>query len=328
MPVKNAGLFLHETLVSIAHQTYTNWELVAVDDSSSDNSLQILQQAANTDSRIQVFRNNGLGIIPALAMAFANSTGTMITRMDADDKMAPLKLEQMSKRLENAGTGTVITGRVDYFPKEYVKEGFENYASWLNELGQSKNPFVAIWQECVIPSPCWMLYRSDLEKCGGITSGVYPEDYDLCFRFFAAGYTHAFVDAICHYWRDHAARASRNDPNYMDQTFFPLKVDYFEKLVLDTSTPLILWGAGKKGKALAKVLQNKEIEFSWVCNNPKKIGLKIYGVPLMGEDYLDQTGPGKQHILLAISGPEDRQYLHKNLLHKNLKVNADFFWFC
>ena len=97
MPVRNASKYLDECLQSIINQTEEKWELLAVDDHSSDESLDLLKTYAAKDHRVKVYKNNGKGIIPALRLAFENSLGNLITRMDADDIMLPQKLELLLK---------------------------------------------------------------------------------------------------------------------------------------------------------------------------------------------------------------------------------------
>ena len=96
MPVKNAQPFLTDCIKSILSQTETDWELVAVNDGSTDNSKAILEQFAQADKRIHVLENNGAGIIAALRLAYSKSQGNLITRMDADDIMPPIKLETLN----------------------------------------------------------------------------------------------------------------------------------------------------------------------------------------------------------------------------------------
>ena len=66
MPVKNTSLFLPECIHSIINQTEENWELIAVNDHSTDNSKEILTSFANQDERIKIWDNTGNGIIDAL----------------------------------------------------------------------------------------------------------------------------------------------------------------------------------------------------------------------------------------------------------------------
>jgi len=86
MPVFDAGSWLTNCLESIINQTEMDWELIAIDDFSTDNSFDILQQYSLKNDRIQIYKNQSKGIIPALQLAFQQSSGTYITRMDADDE--------------------------------------------------------------------------------------------------------------------------------------------------------------------------------------------------------------------------------------------------
>ena len=97
MPVKNAGKFLHECLQSIRDQTEAKWELIAVNDHSTDDSKQILQHFAQNDARIKVLENKGSGIISALQTGYQLTTGNFIHRMDADDVMPIIKLKVLKR---------------------------------------------------------------------------------------------------------------------------------------------------------------------------------------------------------------------------------------
>lgn len=281
MPVKNAGLFLEDCISSILNQTETRWELIAVNDESTDNSREILDSFAAKDDRIRVYNSYDSGIIPALRMAFSLSTGPLITRMDADDRMAPNKLRVLSQNLLNSGKGHIAIGQVKYFTDHgNIGDGYRKYENWLNGLTATGTNYSEVYKECVIPSPCWMVHRMELERCGAFNPDTYPEDYDLCFRFRKARLKPIPCKQVLHYWRDHPERTSRNDPNYADNTFLHLKLYWFLRSENPRRT-IILWGAGSKGKRIAKELVTKEIPFYWVCDNPKKIGKEIYDQELL-----------------------------------------------
>ena len=101
MPVKNTALFLNECLDSIVNQNELNFELIAIDDHSTDESYSILSNYSSKDSRIKVFKNSGKGIIEALRLAYKKSSGSLITRMDSDDIMSINKLKVLKTNLEN-----------------------------------------------------------------------------------------------------------------------------------------------------------------------------------------------------------------------------------
>lgn len=85
MPVYNAENYLVQALGSIREQTFREWELVAVDDGSTDSSLKILRLASAQDRRIRVLSRPNTGIIGALNDGLAVCRGPYIARMDADD---------------------------------------------------------------------------------------------------------------------------------------------------------------------------------------------------------------------------------------------------
>ena len=325
MPIKNAGPYLADCLNSIINQTESNWELIAVNDLSTDSSLNILNEYANKEKRIKVFTNNGQGIIDALRLAYANSSGNLITRMDADDLMAADKLQLLKQKLIVLGQGYLATGLVKYFANAPLGDGYKKYEAWLNKLTKNHNNFSEIYKECVIPSPCWMVYKSDLEKCEAFKPNHYPEDYDLCFRFYKNKLKVVGVNKILHHWRDYPTRTSRTDEHYEDNRFLNIKLHYFLQLDYEENKTLALWGAGKKGKFIAKHLIKKNIKFMWLSNNSKKIGKQIYDVKV--ENCYYKISNQKQYIV-AVAQAEAQLDITMNLNNENLQIGTNYFFFC
>jgi len=326
MPVKNASKFLSECLDSILKQTYVNWELLAVNDGSTDNSLEILTDYSSNDNRIKVFSNNGKGIIDALRLAYSKSAGNLITRMDADDVMSEDKLAVLSSNSLSAGKGNIAVGLVKYFSESGVGEGFKNYEQWLNGLTLKGNNFKEIYKECVIPSPCWMVYRDDLEKCDAFNPSSYPEDYDLTFRFYLNGLKPIACEKVLHHWRDYPTRTSRTDEHYADNTFMEIKTHYFFKNEYDSNKNLVVWGAGSKGKALAQLLIKRDIKFHWICDNPKKIGKYIYDIKMLPLNTLDNIV--NTQSIVTVANPKEQEGIRNYFEGRNQVSMKDFFFFC
>jgi glycosyltransferase involved in cell wall biosynthesis len=323
MPVKNAMPFLVPCLKSILNQSYTNWQLVAVNDHSTDDSNSILNEFQNKDNRITVLQNEGHGIVSALNHAFKKTTGAFIHRMDADDLMPSTKLEMMLQAIEPE---SVVTGKVEYFSDESeVGDGFLKYENWLNTLSQQKNYWADVYRECPIASPAWLMNRSEFELIGGFKSDLMPEDYDLCFRIYQNKLKVVSVPDIVHRWRDSASRSSRNMPVYYPMAYYPLKVHYFLSIDRNESKELVLIGAGKKGKLIAKLLLEHGEGFHWLTNNKKKHGVKVYNNTI--KDVEDFNFQGTQ-IILAFASPEDRAEANEFLNARNLKKSEDYWWFC
>lgn len=325
MPVFNEERFLPATLASILNQTYTDFELIAVDDFSTDQSFNLLCNHAAKDNRIKVFRNTKKGIINALQLAMNYCSGDFITRMDADDLMVEDKLEVMLEKLRTHGKSYLSIGKIRYFSEsKEINEGYRNYEKWLNQLTEQGANFNDIYAECTIPSPCWMLHRSDFIKCGGFSNNTYPEDYDLAFRMMAAGFKVIPENKVLHHWRDHLNRASRNDKNYTDNTFIPLKVKYF--LQLHKNRKIAVWGAGKKGKRIVQELLEAQEKPHWFCNNPKKIGKSIFQIKMQSEEELLKMSKDFQ-IIVAVANPEEKEMIRLELEKKGKLENTDFFFF-
>jgi len=320
LPIKNAESYLADCLDSILKQSFTNWELLAVNDHSSDNSLALLKKYSQRDARIKCFDNEGNGIIHALRLAYRHSKGTFLTRMDADDRMVNDKLEILIQNWQQVGQGSVAIGQVKYFSATTLGNGYRQYEQWLNQHTQQGTNYQDIYKECVIPSPCWLVHRTDLDRCGAFDSDRYPEDYDLCFRFYQQGLTVIPCQQILHYWRDYPARTSRTHPQYADNRFLELKLDYFLQLEYQKDQPLVLWGAGKKGKWIAQQLVIRSIPFRWICNNPKKLGKAIYGHIL--EDTVIIQDLLRPKYILAVANKEEQAAIKKQL------DGQEYYFFC
>ncbi len=326
LPVKDTAAYLSDCLHSIVGQTYRHWELIAVNDGSIDDSLQILNAFALEDDRIQVIDNPKPYLLNALRLGYSKTSGKLIHRMDSDDKMPTYKLEVMFKEWKEHGKGTVITGGTAYFSDEGdVGDGFRKYDAWLRSVARQNTHAENMYRECVIPSNCWLVHRDDFDRVQGFLPDALPEDYDLCFRFYKGGLNIIGLDQVLHFWRDRPDRISRTREEYRDNRFFHLKVPYFMELERDSSRPLVIWGAGRNGKDLVKLICEHSSDIRWVCDNKNKIGKEIYGIQL--EQY--NTIQELQHpqIIVAVASPDGQLEIEKYLLETGLTIGKDFWFF-
>jgi glycosyltransferase involved in cell wall biosynthesis len=327
MPFKDTAGYLRECIDSIRQQSYPHWELLAVDDHSRDLGPSLLGNFTREDARIKLLKNKGEGIIRALRTAYGASTGSVITRMDSDDIMVADKLKIMLDALHMAGRGNISLGKVKYFSSTGISNGYKRYETWLNRLTHLGSNFEERYKECVIPSPCWMVFREDLDKCGAFQGDRYPEDYDLAFRMYASGMKCLPCDTVLHLWRDYPTRTSRTSPNYANNTFLEMKVHYFLSLDRDWKRPLIVWGAGTKGKKVASLLLKNDRLFTWVCDNPKKIGKKVYGKELISYRNIPGKIPKPQSIVTVANVKAQRE-IREFLDREGFVEMTHYFFFC
>ena len=325
MAVKDTEPYLPDCLDSILAQTYEHWELIAVNDHSTDRTPDILNAYAEKDSRIRVFDSTRHKLIPTLKEGYKHVSGSLINRMDSDDKMPHDKLETLVNEWQKYGKGTIIAGGTEHFVEDgEVGDGFKRYEKWLNNVARCSSHYEEIYQECVIPSHCWIIHKDDFDSVDGFEPEVYPEDYDLCFRFYQAGLNVVGIDKILHLWRDRSNRISRTWEEYKDNRYFDLKLRYFYPLDRNKDRPLVLWGAGRNGKDLAKLLLKEEPNFHWTCDNERKIGKDVYGITM--QSYLDIPSVDNPQILIAVTSPDEKEKI-KSQLKKWGKVPRRDFWF-
>ena len=101
IPTYNTEKFIELTIQSVQNQTYHNWEMILVDDASTDKTVNIISEFAKADNRIKLFQlpnNSGNGF--ARNVALEKATGKYIAYLDADDLWFPMKLEKQIQFLK------------------------------------------------------------------------------------------------------------------------------------------------------------------------------------------------------------------------------------
>lgn len=292
-PFKNAAPCIEETILSIQKQSFSDWEMILINDHSTDNGAEIVTKIQKADSRITLVQNKTEGIIPALQMGLSLSKGEFITRMDADDLMPENRLQLMLDRILSSERKTVVTGKVKYFGKEPVSEGYLNYEKWLNDRVEKNDFYNQIYRECVVASPNWLVRKQDIMKDQIFSKLHYPEDYDMVFQWRENGYSIEAIDEVTLFWREHPKRTSRNSTVYQQDSFFKLKIDWF--LRSESTNNLVLLGAGTKGKKVAKHLIEKNVKFKW-----HDFQFEKYGAPIFGQQIRNYKEISGEQLLIAV----------------------------
>ena len=104
MPSYKCGQFIGDSIKSVQTQTYQNWELIIVDDCSGDNTIDIVTEFKEKDSRIKLYQNSkNSGAAVSRNVALRNAKGRWIAFLDSDDLWEPIKLEKQIKFMEENG---------------------------------------------------------------------------------------------------------------------------------------------------------------------------------------------------------------------------------
>jgi glycosyltransferase involved in cell wall biosynthesis len=192
MAARNAESYIAEAIDSILNQTIDDFELLVVDDKSTDSTAAIVR--SYKDPRVALFEGAGRGQGAALNIAIRSSSGPYVANLDSDDLAAPERLEKQARFLEAkpefglvGSAATVIddTGEV-LFVRDAVLEN-----DTIQQLLLKKNCFV---------HSSIMVRRSVIDSVGGYRQFVGPSlDYDLVLRIAEVAKVANLSDRLCVY---------------------------------------------------------------------------------------------------------------------------------
>lgn len=177
MPVRNGARWLGEALDSVIAQTLRDWELIAVDDGSSDETPRILDEFARRDERIRPIRQDALGLVTALNRGLAEIRSPLLARLDADDRARPERLERQVRHLAAHPEIGLLGSWAEKIDDDGSRCGRLQPATQHDELVRTMartNPFVH----------SSVTFRAELARCVGGYRPAFQaaEDYELWLR--------------------------------------------------------------------------------------------------------------------------------------------------
>lgn len=176
VPIFNAEKYLHRCIKRILAQDYTDYELLLIDDGSTDNSGTICDEYAIKDNRIRVFHKENGGVSSARNWGLDNAIGEYIMFVDSDDYMLPGMLEVMYSTLESKKSDLVICGTTETGGGYWRPIADVNYS-----INQLKESFVSLLHTELLSPPWNKIYKKEI-----IRSNRFCEDIsfgeDLLFN--------------------------------------------------------------------------------------------------------------------------------------------------
>jgi glycosyltransferase involved in cell wall biosynthesis len=324
LPARNAALTIDAAVRSLLGQTFTDFELIAIDDGSSDDTGARLRVHERADARLKVHTGPGRGLIAALDLGVPLCRGEFFARMDADDESLPRRLERSVAALDAdpslAGVGTgVEIFRTDQPPSPNLVA----YGHWLSSLTTPELLARESLVESPLCNPSTLVRRSALDQVGRWHEGDFPEDWQMWLRFLEQGHRLTCLPEVLHRWRDSDTRLTRTDARYRREAHLAIKSDFISRR-LGLERGLILWGAGEVGLKVSRLLRAKghRIE-QFVELHPRKIGTKMEGVPAISPDQLE--GPTERtHLLATVGAKGARAEIRGWLLERGWVEGRDF----
>ena len=192
IPCYNSELFIHRALNSVLKQTYTDWELILVNNNSTDNTLQLLEafQAEHPD-RVRVFTETKKGAPAARNRGLREAKGTWIQFFDADDELLPEKLSGQIA-LANEQNASIV---VSAYQKQGIRE--KNYFSYTRALYSSDAWCALIISQMGITSSNLFKRQILLDVGGWDETLIASQEYELMFRMLQTSPVVAFDSRVC-----------------------------------------------------------------------------------------------------------------------------------
>ena len=203
LPVYNAEATVSEAISSLLSQTYTNFEIIVIDDGSTDQSICEISKFKD-DSRVKIISKSNEGLVSALNFGLSHCSGDLIARMDSDDISTPNRLAIQVDFLEKNQTIDVLGGA--YIP---FMQG-ERQLNTLQNVVHPTDPGVIHWMlkyYCVIAHPTVMFRKKVIDE-GFRYMDVPAEDLDL-WRRISNGTNISNVSDVLLYYRLHEASLSK-----------------------------------------------------------------------------------------------------------------------
>ncbi len=328
LPCYNAARTLKETLESLSCQTLEDFEVIAVDDGSTDATSSILQEWADIDQRIHLIDQTHNGIVTALNAGMQACQSPFIARMDADDIAHPQRLALQVAFLEQNPDIAVVGCRVRGYPPEDVRQGFSIYLDWQNALLTDEDIRREMFIESPLAHPSVIVRKEWLFKVGGYQEHGWPEDYDLWLRLYLVGAGFAKLPEILLDWREHTARLTRQDSRYSLENFLRAKAYYLVRGPLLERGAVLLWGAGMVGRRLSKHLLRQGAPLkAFVDVDPVKIGRTRRGLPILSPEDLPEWWERSPNpvVLAAVGARGARQLIRQRLESLGLREARDWW---
>ena len=317
LPVYNGERYLRESLDSILSQNLLDWELICVDDCSTDSTSVILSEYAHRDKRIKVIRNETNQRLPkSLNIGFAVARGEFFTWTSDDNMYLPEALQTMHDVLTEHSDVPMVVADMELIDENGKFCG----------MGPCYDRQLMYWSNCV--GACFMYRQSVVNKIGGYDAFRFlVEDYDYWLRVQTSCGEILRIPQTLYKYRMHGGSLTATRKREVTDRRIELLIDffpdiekeipdslkfaatlYFEGLMDDVpmeqyrdffaryfpemtqmeigkndrglteETPIALFGAGERGREAHKRFGQRVVAF--LDNDENKVGTKIMNVPV------------------------------------------------
>jgi GT2 family glycosyltransferase len=340
LPFYEAAATLPACLESLLAQSETDWELVAVDDGSTDDGPRLLAEAAAHEPRVRLLRRPHRGLVGALNAGLTACRGRYVARMDADDVALPARLERQRAWLEAHPECDLVGCLAEPFAERGARlgKGVRTYHAWMNALLDDAAIRANLFVESPIPHPSFFARRELFWRLWGYRERHWPEDYDFLLRAAAAGARFGKVPEVLLRRRDHPRRLTRSDPRYRRAGMFRAKAHHFARGPWLRGAggrlrrEVVIGGSGSSGRTVAALLRAEGVTVRCLLDNKVgSPGRTVRGIPAVGYPDAIPAAFFAAHAgafyLSCIGEPAGRARLVSHLEANGLQQGRDWLLF-
>lgn len=201
MPAYNAEKYIAEAISSVLSQSYTNWQLLILDDCSTDHTAEIAEDFEKADTRIRVLRNpRNMGVAKTRNRGMDMAKGEWVALLDSDDRWHDDKLEKQLVVADSSDADII------YCSYALTDESGEHLADYIVPETTDYN---AMLKECVIGCSTVLLHYPIL-ACNYFFRDYHQEDYALWLELLSSGYRAAGCRDVLMDYRIVKGSRSRN----------------------------------------------------------------------------------------------------------------------
>lgn len=174
LPVYNCAPFLSSAIESILNQTYKNFEVIIIDDGSTDTSLEIIKQYATADQRIKFLSRANKGLVKTINEMVALAKGDYIARMDGDDISLPSRIERQLEKITSE-ENIILVGC-------WIKLFGERCETWHYRRTNEESRVLSLFGRCCLTHASFFGHKRLFQKYPFNSDNTHLEDLDFLNR--------------------------------------------------------------------------------------------------------------------------------------------------
>ncbi len=310
LPLYNKALYVEKAIQSVFAQTYTDWELIIIDDGSTDNSVSVVEAMLHDGSlkNVHVIKQSNVGVSTTRNRGVALAQGEYVCFLDADDWWDEHFLTEISKALEDYPEAGIIGTNYWYVKNNRsrvsVKDMTMGYVNYINAYAHQMQVGggMPLWTGAVC------VRKDVLETIGGFNPRLrLGEDFDLWIRI-AHKYKVAFVDKPLAFYNqdvDVSNRATQHlhDPSRTELSRYDAYLELYDNAsevrALIDKKRIVGWYPYYLSDQYRELAKKELAKVDWTCQ-PKSV-LKTYQTPIwqlkMYDRFMTFASKIKQFIL-------------------------------